>query len=122
LIRSQALYPAELRARPRGKSSYYKGNPASTAFRKNPFFTFNLSVVCTGFAVHAGSGENPLLWKRFGEVPHPFSEGRQDRLYRTLLAQGDGKKSVDLLETKPERAVVAVIRSMGEIEDALSHL
>jgi hypothetical protein len=61
-------------------------------------------------------------WKRFGEVPHPISDGRQDRLYRTLLAQGDGKKSVDLLETKPGRAVVAVIRSMGEIEDALSHL
>jgi len=30
-LRSQALYPAELRARAGGKSSYGKGNPASTA-------------------------------------------------------------------------------------------
>ena len=60
-----------------------------------------LSFVYTGCAVHAGSGENPLLWNRFGEVPHPISERRQDRLYRTLLVHGDGKKSVDLQETKP---------------------
>jgi len=30
----------------------------------------------------------------------------QDRLYRTLLSQGDGRKSVDLQETKPGRAVM----------------
>ena len=30
----------------------------------------------------------------------------QDRFYRTLLAQGDGKKSVGLQETKPGRAVM----------------
>jgi hypothetical protein len=29
----------------------HKGNPASTAFRKNPFYTPNKAVVCTGFAV-----------------------------------------------------------------------
>jgi hypothetical protein len=49
----QALYPAELRARPRGKSSYYKGNPPSTAPKKTPFFAPKKRVVCTGFAVHA---------------------------------------------------------------------
>jgi hypothetical protein len=30
----------------------------------------------------------------------------KDRLYWTLLAQGDGKKSVNLQETKPGRAVM----------------
>ena len=45
------LYPAELRARPRGKSSYYKGNPASTASLQDPLFTPKKAVVCTGFTV-----------------------------------------------------------------------
>jgi len=51
--RSQALYPAELRARPRGKLSYYKGNPASTGPAEIPFQTPKKRVVCTGFAVRA---------------------------------------------------------------------
>ena len=53
MIRSQVLYPAELRARTRGKSSYCKGNPASTAFGKNPISIPKMPVVCTGFAVRA---------------------------------------------------------------------
>jgi len=49
----QALYPAELRARPKGKLSYYKGNPASTAFQQDPLFTLKKTVVCAGFAACA---------------------------------------------------------------------
>jgi hypothetical protein len=29
----------------------HKGNPASTAYRKNPLFTPKMALVCTGFAV-----------------------------------------------------------------------
>src|SRR3990172_952910 len=50
-IRNQVLYPAELRARPRGKSSCCKGFPASTTTPRNPFFTPKKALVCTGFAV-----------------------------------------------------------------------
>ena len=53
LIRSQVLYPAELRARQRGKSLYCKGNPASTAYVETPFRTPKMALVCTGFAVRA---------------------------------------------------------------------
>src|SRR4030067_3658575 len=56
LFRSQVLYPAELRARTRGKLSYCKGNPASTASPQNPLFTPKKPVVCTGFAVRANHG------------------------------------------------------------------
>src|SRR3990172_10963686 len=50
-IRNQVLYPAELRARPRGKSSCCKGFPASTTTPRNPFFTPKKALVCKGFAV-----------------------------------------------------------------------
>ena len=51
------LHPAELRARPRGKSSYYKGNPASTASPQHRFFTPKMALVCAGFTVRAGLPE-----------------------------------------------------------------
>ena len=62
-IRSQALYPAELRARPRGKLLYCKGNPPSTGSFENPIRAPKMGVVCTGFAAHTASS-----------VPHSFNQ------------------------------------------------
>jgi hypothetical protein len=55
------LYPAELRARPLGKSSYCKGNSASTGPAEIPFRTPKKRVVCTGFALHPDSDGFPIV-------------------------------------------------------------
>ena len=67
----QVLYPAELRARPWGKSSYCKGNPTSTPSVRNPFFTPKKTVVCTGFAVHPDSSA-VLRQRAVGLLIRPF--------------------------------------------------
>ena len=63
------LYPAELRVCPKGKSSYCKGNSASTASLRNLFFTPKKAVVCTGLAFRAVSShqrgtQGPHDWAR----------------------------------------------------------
>ena len=59
-----------LRARPRGKLLYCKGNPASTGSAENPFQTPKLVLVCTGFAVRADFTGCPTA--TFPEPEGPF--------------------------------------------------
>src|SRR4030067_247518 len=50
--------------RPRGKLSYCKGNPASSALLRNPLFGPKKRVVCTGFALRADSPHHPIPRKQ----------------------------------------------------------
>ena len=65
-VRSQVLYPSELRARTLGKSSYCKGNPASTALLRNPLFTPEMGVVYAGFAFDSVLSPVIPIFLRYG--------------------------------------------------------
>src|SRR4030066_1610224 len=103
-VRSQVLYPAELRARTRGKSSYCKGNPASTASQRNPNFT--PKIPC----------RSPLGWVWSG---HQIQEGGTDMAkvsiagIRTFVEGSKGKAVHVGIDVHKRSYSVALLRSDG---------
>ena len=102
LIRSQALYPAELRARPRGKPSYYKGNPASTAFQQDPNFTPKQPVVCAGFAVHVATNSKILSRQADLQAPNKQETGNPASVCIPFRYFGVPKGGLEILRKRPQ--------------------
>ena len=72
-VRSQVLYPTELRTRTRGKSPYCKGFPASTLSTQHPFSPRKGQLFALGLQSVRASGEIPLvqLAPKGGQVKLP---------------------------------------------------